>query len=121
MNLYFKFFVQVVVAAGTAVIAGTVGTTGTLSDTAWVNAVIVTLGAVAVLGAGELPAGVWANTKIYVSAGTAGAVALASLIGGSMGWSQWLQVGVATIGVFGVAVVPGPKVVEGNGRHEQFD
>jgi hypothetical protein len=119
MNNYLKFFVQaaaVILSVGSGAVSQT---NGTLSALDWTNVVITALGALAVLGAGELPAGVWAHTKIYVSAATAGAVVLSSLISaGHIGYGQWLQVAAAVTATFAVAIVPGPTVTVGRVRNK---
>lgn len=109
MNRYLKFAVQVVIAAITAIVAAAAD--DVIDAPEWINVVIVALGAVAVLGAGNLPSGVWAYTKTIVAAATAGAVFLQSAISGGVTTSEWLQLALAVTGALGVAVVPGPRVL----------
>jgi hypothetical protein len=109
--VYMKFLAQVtvtVLAALVPLLNGTAHPTG--SD--WVNVAIIGLGAVAVLGAGNLPAGVWKYTKTLVSAATAVAVLLQSAITDGISSAEWLQLALAALGALGVVAAPGPKVVE---------
>ena len=109
--MYAKFFAQVaatVLAAIVPLLNGTAHPNG--SD--WVNVAIIGLGAVAVLGAGNLPAGVWKYTKTIVAAATAVAVLLQSAITDGISSAEWLQLALAALGALGVVVAPGPKVVE---------
>lgn len=119
MNRYLKFVVQVVIAAITAIVAA--ASDDIIDAPEWINVVIVALGAVAVLGAGNLPTGVWAYTKTIVAAATAGGVFLQSAISGGISTSEWLQLALAILGALGVAAVPGPKVREIRGPGAQVD
>lgn len=107
MNQYVKFIAQVLVTAAAALVAAMQG--GPLTGVAWVNVGLAAIGCVMVIGAGELPSGVWKYTKTYLAALAAGLVVLHSAVGG---WDRatLLQAAVATLGVLGVAVVPGPVV-----------
>ena len=116
MSNYLKFAAQVgatVLAAVVALLNGTDHQPG-VSD--WVNVAIVGLGAVAVLGAGNLPDGVWRYTKTIVAAATAVAVLLQSVLTDGISAAEWLQLALAALGALGVAGAPGP-VVEPVGRH----
>ncbi len=77
----------------------------------WLNVAIVGLGAVSVLGAGDLPSGVWRWTKPAVAALTAALVAAASYWTGGFTPDEWVQIGLAAVGVLGGAALPGPKVL----------
>lgn len=110
VSKYGKFIAEVVFAAITAIVAGMAD--DVLDGSEWINVVIVSLGAVAVLGAGNLPTGVWAYTKTIVAAATAGAVFLQSAITDGVSSSEWLQLGLAVLGALGVAAAPGPRVVQ---------
>jgi predicted small integral membrane protein len=110
VNQYLKFAAQVVATVLSAV-ALALGD-GQVSSSEWINVVILGLGSVAVLGAGNLPAGVWARTKTLVSAATAGAVFLQSAITGGITGAEWLQLVLAVLGTVGVMAVRGPRVVE---------
>jgi len=115
MNQYLKFAAQVVATVISAV-ALAFGD-GHVSASEWINVIILGLGSVAVLGAGNLPAGVWSHTKTIVSAATAGAVFLQSAITGGIDGAEWLQLVLAVLGALGVLAVKGPQVVA-VGRHE---
>jgi hypothetical protein len=79
--LYLKFFAQVAATVLSAIAAAMQA--GPLSATAWVNVVVIGFGAIGVLGAGELPSGVWAHTKPIVAALSAAVVVIeTSLAGG---------------------------------------
>jgi heme A synthase len=79
VSTYAKFAAQVAVTVLAAAVALLNGTEHPgASD--WVNVVIVGLGSVAVLGAGNLSAGVWRYAKLVVTAATAVAVLLQSAI-----------------------------------------
>jgi len=108
VRTYAKFAAQVVAAVLTALVPALMD--DSVDTTEWINAVIVALGAVAVLGAGNLPAGVWSYTKTIVSAATAGAVFLQSAISDGMSSAEWMQLALAVLGALGVFAAPGPKV-----------
>jgi hypothetical protein len=112
---YLKFAAQVIATIISAV-ALAFGD-GQVSASEWINVVILGLGSVAVLGAGNLPSGVWSHTKTIVSAATAGAVFLQSAITGGIDGAEWLQLVLAVLGALGVLAVKGPVVVPA-GRHE---
>jgi hypothetical protein len=117
MRNYAKFIAQVVAAALAAAVAALAD--DVIDGSEWINVLIVSLGAISVAGAGELPQGIWAHTKTIVAAATAGAVFLQSAITDGMTTSEWLQLGLAVMAALGVAFAPGPKVfdAEGYGRH----
>lgn len=114
MKLYGKFIAQVAatIVAALAVALGD----GNVNADEWINVVILGLGSVAVLGAGNLPSGVWAYTKAIVSAATAGAVFLQSAITDGVSGAEWLQLLLAVAGAVGVYAAKGPRV-EVYGRH----
>jgi len=120
MKLYLKFVVQVFFAAVAAVVAALVDDKVDAAE--WINVFIVALGAVGVLGAGNLPDGVWRYTKTIVSGATAAATLLVSFVsdGGTITPSEWLQVALAAAAALGVLVAPGPLVTtvarDGRGR-----
>jgi hypothetical protein len=107
--VYLKFVAQVAATVIAAVVALLNGTDHPgASD--WVNVVVIGLGAVAVLGAGNLPEGVWRHTKLIVSAATAVAVLLQSVVTDGISSAEWLQLALAALGALGVFAAPGPKV-----------
>src|SRR5690348_9683712 len=115
MSNYLKFAAQVAATAIAAIIAALVD--DRIDFTEWLNVGVMALGAVAVLGAGNLPSGVWRYTKAIVAAASTVLVLWQSLASGGMTSSEWLQLAVAALGALGVLAVPGP-VVEPVGRHE---
>jgi uncharacterized membrane protein len=118
MRVYLKFAAQVLATVLVAVVALLNGTNHPgASDV--VNVVIVALGAIAVLGAGNLPEGVWAHTKTIVAAATAVAVAIQSVVTDGISAAEWLQVGLAALGALGVYAAKGPVVYDAAsvGRH----
>jgi hypothetical protein len=89
----------------------------------WVNVLILALGTVSVLGAGNMPEGIWKRTKLYVSAATAAAVVAHTFIsnGTDIGVTEWLQMAIAAASALGVYAVKGPEVVPAQirrGKHE---
>ncbi len=89
----------------------------------WANVIILALGTISVLGAGNMPAGVWKRTKLYVSAATAGAVTAHTFLaaGLTLSLTEWLQIGLAVLAALGVYAVKGPQVVPApmtRGKHE---
>lgn len=110
VSTYLKFAAQVFAAAVSALIAALVDDRIDFSE--WINAGVLALGAVAVLGAGDLPAGVWRYTKPIVSVASAVLVLWQSLATDGMSTGEWLQLAVAALGALGVYAAPGPKVVE---------
>lgn len=118
MNQYLKFAAQVAATAVAALVAGLVD--DRLDFTEWLNVGIMALGAIGVLGAGNLPAGVWRYTKAIVAATSAVLVLWQSLASGGMTSSEWLQLAIAALGALGVLSVPGP-MVEPVGRHAAPD
>ena len=109
MNQYAKFLAQVAATAVAAIVYALSGDDAINSSEA-IHIVTLTLGAVAVLGAGNLPAGVWAYTKSIVAAATAGAVFLESAITDGINGSEWLGCALAVLGAIGVYAVKGPVV-----------
>lgn len=130
MTTYAKFFAQVVATIISAVVAAMQN--GSLSTAAWINVVIIGLSAVSVLGAGELPAGVWAHTRTYIAGASAAAVVIQSSLNGGISTATVLQAVIAALGAVGVLAVPGPVVQAGalksgllvkarhHGRHEEI-
>lgn len=109
MKMYGKFIAQVVVTALAALVAALAD--DQVDTLEWVNVGIVALGAIGVLGAGNLPSGVWAYAKTIVASASAGLVLLTSLLAdGVITGSEWLQVVIAVAGAAGVAITPGPRV-----------
>lgn len=119
MSRYGKFAAQVLAAVLAAVVAALNGTGHEPGVSDWINCVIVCLGAVAVLGAGNLPEGVWRYGKLIVSAATAVAVLLNSVLTDGISSAEWIQLGLAALGALGVYGSPGPVVYtpEQVGRH----
>ena len=109
MNVYAKFVAQVVAAVLTAIVAATAGD-GQIDASEAANVVLAGLGAVAVLGAGNLPSGIWAYTKTIVAAATAVTMAIQSAMGDGITTAEWWQIGVALLGALGVYAAPGPRV-----------
>jgi hypothetical protein len=106
---YLKFVAQITVAAIAALVPALAGD-NRVSSSEWVNVAVLTLGAVAVLGAGEFPSGAWSHMKLYVSGATAGVVALQSLVTGGVSAAEWMQIALAVVAAGGVGVVAGPTV-----------
>ena len=92
-----------------------------IDSTEWVNVLILTLGTVSVLGAGNMPEGIWKRTKLIVSAATAAAVVLHTFIssGVDLGVTEWIQMALAAAASFGVYAVKGPEVISAprRGKH----
>lgn len=116
MKIYAKFIAQIAATVLAAVVALLNGTDHQPGVSDWVNVVIVGLGAVAVLGAGELPAGVWRWTKTIVAVATAVAVLFQSVVTGGVSSAEWIQLAFAALGALGVAGAPGPVLIPA-GRH----
>lgn len=111
MRQYLKFIAQVFFTAVAALVAALADEK--VDTTEWLNTGILALGAVAVLGAGNLPSGVWAYTKTIVAAASAALVALVTFTtDGGVTTTEWLQVGLAVAGVLGVYAAPGPRVYD---------
>jgi hypothetical protein len=118
MKRYMKFAAQIAASVLAAVVAALAGD-NMVSNAEWINIAILALGAISVLGAGNLPSGVWKYTKLYVSAATAGLVVLASFLTDGVTTTEWLQVGIAVLGALGVIAAPGPLVLpQPLGRHQ---
>jgi hypothetical protein len=112
---YLKFFSQLVATVLAALIPALTNDQ-TLGVDEIINVVIIGLGAIAVLGAGNLPSGVWALAKFWVSAATAVAVLLASVYTDGITMSEWIQLAMAALGALGVVAVPGPRVAPTTAR-----
>jgi hypothetical protein len=110
MQRYLKFLAQLVATLFVALIAALAD--DRIDTAEWVNVALAVLGTVGVLGAGNFSVGVWAYSKVIVSAATAGLMTLNSFLvdGGQISMSEWLQIGVAVIGALTVLVVKGPIV-----------
>lgn len=116
-NKYLKFFAQVA-ATVLAALAPSFAGDNHVSVNEAVNVLILVLGSVAVIGAGNLPAGVWKYTKLIVAAATAGAVVLQSaLLTEGVSTTEWFQITLAILGALGVGVAPGPVVERVNRRY----
>jgi hypothetical protein len=111
MSKYLKFIAQVVFTAVAALVAALQNDQVDAAE--WINVIILTLGAVSVLGGGEFPEGIWSHMKTIISGATAGLVLLVSFVsdGGYITTSEWLQVALAAAAALGVAIAPGPRVV----------
>lgn len=107
---YLKLAAQLAATVLAALVAALVDDRVDLSE--WLNTGVLALGAVGVLGAGDLPAGIWRYTKPIVAAASAVLVLWQSLGTDGMSTSEWLQLGIAALGALGVLAAPGPKVVE---------
>ena len=115
MSRYAKFAAEVAATVVAAILYALAGD-NTVSASEGIHIITLTLGAVAVLGAGNLPAGVWAYTKSIVAAATAGAVFLESAVTDGISGSEWLGCALAVAGAVGVFAVSGPRVMPA-GRH----
>lgn len=111
MRLYWKFVAQVA-ATVAVVVAAAVAGDGRIDASEWGNVLLSALGAVAVLGAGNLPAGIWSHSKALVSAATAAVMLWQSSLGDSVTTAEWWQIGLAFLGALGVFAVPGPVVYQ---------
>jgi MFS family permease len=115
---YGKFIAEVVVTAIVALIAAMQDNSVDAAE--WILVILAAARAVAVLGAGNLPAGVWAHTKTIVSAViAAGGFVISAITDGAFTSSELLQCLVLVAGTFGVLIAPAPKVytAEQVGRH----
>jgi hypothetical protein len=111
MKVYLKFGVQVLATVLAALATALFGDNH-ITMNEGVNILILALGSIAVLGAGNLPAGVWSYTKSIVAAATAAAVVLESaLITSGVSPTEWVQIILAALGAVGVFAVRGPTVV----------
>jgi hypothetical protein len=110
MKQYGKFIAQVLAAALAALVAALADDRVDAAE--WINVVIALGAAVSVLGAGNLPEGVWAYAKTIVSASMAGLTLLVSFLsdGGTITTSEWIQVLLAAAAAVGVYFAPGPRV-----------
>ncbi len=108
---YLKTIAHLLVTVMAAIIAASAD--DRIDSIEWVNTLILFLGTVSVLGAGNFPAGIWKRTKAIVAAATAAAVVAHTLLsaGLSLGLTEYLQMGVAALGALGVYAVKGPQVV----------
>lgn len=105
---YLKFIAQVAATVLGGIVTATVS--GPITSAGWINIIISTLGAIGVLGAGELPAGVWSYTKVAVAGLTAAAMTLSTFIAGGVTLAEILQICAAFLGAIVVGVAPGPVV-----------
>lgn len=119
MRNYLKFSAEVA-ATVIAAIAYALSGDDVISPVEGIHIVTLALGAVAVLGAGNLPAGVWAYTKSIVAAATAGAVFLESAVTDGISGSEWLGCVMAVLGAVGVYSVAGPVVQQLRGAGPQI-
>lgn len=108
---YWKFIFQVLATIGAAVVAAMNTNNGVVTGAEWINVIIAALGAIGVLGAGNLPSGVWHYTKIIVAAFTTVFVYLASAITDTVTTQEWIQCGILFLGAFGVFQIRGPVVL----------
>lgn len=118
---YLKALAQLLFTVVAAVIAASAD--DRIDTVEWINVLILALGTVSVLGAGNMPEGVWKRTKLIVSAATAAAVAAHTFAvsGTDLGTTEWLQILAAALGALGVYAVKGPEVVPApprRGKHE---
>ena len=118
MSLYKKFFAQLVATVAAAIIPA-IADDNVFSNAEIINIIIVALGAIGVLGAGNLPEGTWKYMKFIVSAASAVAVFASSAItDGSWSNAETLQAVLAALGALGVVALPGPFVQPlTTGRH----
>ena len=110
MNGYLKFGAQLIATIIAALVPALSGDDH-VSPSEWINVAIVGLGALAVLGAGEFPSGIWSQVKVFLAAATAGLVLLHSVLGNGVTSTEMLQILVALLGAIGVGAVNGPLVV----------
>lgn len=111
MKVYLKFGAQVLATVLAALATALFGD-NRITTNEGVNILILALGSIAVLGAGNLPAGVWSYTKSIVAAATAAAVVLESaLLTSGVSPTEWVQIILAALGAVGVFAVRGPNVV----------
>jgi hypothetical protein len=106
---YLKFAAQVAATVLAALATALFGDNN-LDVPELINVGILGLGAVAVLGAGNLPAGVWAHSKGLVSAATAVLVLLSSVWTDGVSPAEWAQLVLAALGAVGVFALRGPQV-----------
>lgn len=105
----YKKFIAGVLSAVMASVIPFLADDSTLSQAELINVLIAALGAVSVLGAGNLPAGTWKYTKGYVAAATTAAMfAVSAISDGSWSNAEILQVVLTFLGALGVIAVPGP-------------
>lgn len=116
MKQYLKFGAEILATIVAGLYAALAGD-GVLDAGEKINVVLLALGAVAVLGAGNLPAGVWRYTKGIVAGATAVGVVLASAYTGGIDDAEIAQMVIAFLGAIGVTAVPGPLVDKAIGRH----
>jgi hypothetical protein len=108
MKVYAKFFLQLAVVAVSSLIAALVDDRVDAAE--WILVLIAVGQAVSVLGAGNLPDGVWRHTKVIVAAALAGLSLLVAFVsdGGVITASEWMQVAVAALGAAGIPLFKGP-------------
>jgi hypothetical protein len=109
---YKKFIAGVLSAIATAAIPLVSDNSG-FSQAEAINVFIAALGAVSILGAGNLPEGVWKYTKEYVAAATTAAMfAVSAISDGSWTTAEVLQVVLTFLGALSVTIAPGPVVTQ---------
>ena len=116
MSNYKKFFAELAATVLAAIMPAIAGD-GEFSTAEKINTLIIALGAVGVLGAGNLPEGVWKWMKGYVAAATAVAVVASSAFTDGFTTAEIIQMVLAALATAGVVGLDGPKVVEAIGRH----
>jgi hypothetical protein len=108
LRLYGKFILQVLVVAVSSLIAALQNDRVDAAE--WILVLLAVAQAVSVLGAGNLPAGVWRYTKVGAASLIAGLSLLVAFVsdGGVVTSSEWLQVLVAVLGAAGIPLLKGP-------------
>ena len=116
-NRYMKFVAQVVMTAAVVLVAALQDNRVDAAE--WINVFIAMASAISVLGAGELPSGVWKYTKTIVAAALAGLMLLVSFVsdGGVVTGSEWLQVAIAAATAIGMTPLRAPVLVPA-GQHK---
>ena len=109
MNNYIKFFLQVLATVFAGMVAALTGD-AVIDTVEWINVIIMTLGCVGVVGAGNLPLGFWKYAKFVVAAATAACVFLTSAITDGLTLTELIQLGLAALAAIGVISAPGPYV-----------
>jgi hypothetical protein len=106
-RIYGKFILQIVAVAFSSLVAALVD--DTIDNVEWVLVLIAVGQAVAVLGAGTFPSGVWRYTKTIVAAALAGLALLVAFVADAgVSTTEWLQVAIAAIGAAGIPFLKGP-------------
>ncbi len=106
LGAYTKFWTTLATTIGVALVPILADDRITVAE--GLNIGIVGFGAVTVLGATNLPAGVWRYTKGIFAAGSAALVAANTFWADGLGisGSEWVQVGIAAAGAVGVFALP---------------